>query len=104
METKLAKMKLLMAAKDYRAALQLAAGWPRLGTHRDAIQRGWAAYSNRDFYMQLGRDPASLGAAGGAPSRERYGLGEVCDGGEKDLTETKSSHAGGVGQTPGGRY
>lgn len=74
METKLSKLKKLMAYGDHRAALRLAAGWPRLGDHKEAITRGWAALSNPGFYRELGRDPEALVAAGLAAIRERYGL------------------------------
>lgn len=78
METKLARLKALWAAGDYRAALKLAAGWPRLGRHRDAIRRGWAAASNPTFYRELGQDPDALYQAGLQAVAERYDL-EVPD-------------------------
>lgn len=74
METKLAKLKKMWAAGDYRAALHLAATWPRLGEHRDKITQGWAAVSNRSFYQQIGKDPAELYKAGLGAVAERYKL------------------------------
>jgi hypothetical protein len=76
METKLSRLKRLMSCGDYRSALRLAAGWPRLGEHKEAIQRGWAALSNPDFYRQIGQDPDRLVEVGLAAIRTRYGLAE----------------------------
>ena len=73
-QTKLTKLKTHVAAGDHRAALKLAAGWPRLGEHKEAIQRGWAAMVNPDFYRQIGQDPGLLIAAGVVAIRERYRL------------------------------
>ncbi len=60
METKLEKLKGLWAAGDFRAALKLASSWPRLGAHKEAIQRGWAATTNGAIYRQMGQDPEHL--------------------------------------------
>ena len=73
MQTKLSKLLDLMASGDHRAALKLAASFPRLGEHKDAIQRGWSAASSPDFYRQINRDPEALVAAGGEALRVRYG-------------------------------
>jgi len=74
MHTKLAQMKIMWAAGDYRGALKLAASWPQLGTHKEAITRGWAAVSNPKFYMELGQNPAALYKAGLVAVAERYTL------------------------------
>lgn len=74
METKLAKLKKMWAAHDYRAALHLAASWPELGEQRDKITQGWAAVSNEGFYRQLGKDPAVLYRAGLHAVAVRYKL------------------------------
>jgi hypothetical protein len=74
MQTAIQSMRTLWAAGEYRRALKLAATWPRLGTHKDAIQRGWAAASNADMYRQMGKDPAALYEAGLAAVAARYGL------------------------------
>lgn len=72
MQTQLTKLKALMATGDYRAALKLAASWGRLGKHKEAITRGWAAINNAKFYREIGQDPAALQTAGIAAIRERY--------------------------------
>lgn len=72
--TQLARLKALMAAGDYRAALKLAAGWAQLGNHKAPIERGWAAILNPNFYREIGKDPDVLVAAGVAALRERYGI------------------------------
>ncbi len=74
METKLEKLKKMWAAGDYRAALKLAASWPRLGIHKNTIQQGWAAISNQDFYQQIGKDPLALYVAGLKAVSDRYVL------------------------------
>jgi hypothetical protein len=74
MQTKLATLRQYMAAGDYRAALRLAAGWPRLGPQRATITRAWAAWQNPAFYAELGHDPQRLIDAGLAAIRTRYGI------------------------------
>lgn len=73
----LAELKALWAQGEYRSALKLAASWPRLGTHKAAIQQGWAAASNPRIYKEMGKDPEALAAAGYAAIRERYDLPEM---------------------------
>lgn len=74
MKTALEKLKDLWAKGDYWGALKMAAAWPRLGEHGDAIKQGWAAVSNPSFYRQLGKDPDVLYRKGLAALAERYGL------------------------------
>lgn len=73
-QTALARLHALWDAGQYRQALHLAAGWPRLGAHRDAIQRGWAAAYTPKFYRELGHDPVALYRAGLAAVAARYSL------------------------------
>lgn len=68
------ELQQLWAAGEYRKALKLAAGWPRLGDHKVAIERGWCAAASTAFYRQMGKDPDALYAAGLAAVAERYGL------------------------------
>lgn len=72
MQTKLNMLLNYMQQGDHRRALKLAASFPRLGEHKDAIQRGWAAASRPDFYKQINRDPDALVADGVEAIRERY--------------------------------
>ncbi len=74
MKTELAKLKEMMAKGDHRGALKLAAKWSRLGSHKEAIQRGWAAVSNPEFYRQLGEKPDQLVALGVSAIQDRYEL------------------------------
>lgn len=74
METALQKLNSLWAASEYRKALKLVAGWPRLGEHKDTIQRGWSAVSNPNIYRELGKDPDILYAAAPAAVATRYEL------------------------------
>lgn len=76
MKTALQKMKDLWLSGDKRAALKLAASWPKLGEQRDRIRKGWAACSNPDFYRELGCDPDALFADACQALAERYGLGQ----------------------------
>ena len=75
MDTALDKLKRMWADKSYRAALKLAASWPRLGSEKPAITKGWAAASNPDFYRQLGQDPQRLYTLGLLAVARRYKLG-----------------------------
>lgn len=68
------KLREHWAANNYRKALRLAASWPRLGDHKDAIQKGWAAANNPAFYMELGHNPEALFATGLRAVAERYEL------------------------------
>ena len=61
-----------MDADEWHQALRLAASWPRLGQHRERIQRGWEAKARPEFYRQIGRDPDALVADGIQALRERY--------------------------------
>ena len=70
--TKLSRLCDFMAAGDWPAALRLAATFPRLGDHRDAITRGREACARPDFYRQIGKDPDALVAAGVAALKARY--------------------------------
>lgn len=74
MQTQLEKLKQLMAASEHRAALKLAAGWAQLGEHKEAIERGWAAATNPNFYREIGKDPVILQLQGITAIRERYGI------------------------------
>lgn len=71
-ETKLSRVRALMAAGDTRGALTIVAKFPRLGEHKERITRAWAAATNPTFYTELGRDPAALVADGIAAIHERY--------------------------------
>ena len=72
LETKLSKLKKLMTDGKHHEALRLAASWPRLGEHKETIQKGRAADTHPEFYRQIGQDPDALVAAGIAAIRERY--------------------------------
>lgn len=74
MQTALDKLKAHWKRGDYRKALKLAASWPNLGKHKDAITAGWAATSNPDFYRQMKKDPEELYAKGVAAVAARYDL------------------------------
>ena len=71
-ETKKARLLQMMAAEDWPAALKLAAAFPRLGEHRDAIQRAYSALQHPEWSRQMRRDPAADVEAGIQALRERY--------------------------------
>jgi hypothetical protein len=60
MESKLSKVRALLAAGDETAALRIVARFPRLGAEKEVITRGWGAHQNPAFYRALGFDPAEL--------------------------------------------
>jgi len=74
MQTALSKLKAFWAAGEHRKALKLAASWPELGDHDEAIRNGWSAASNPNFIKQLGRNPDEDYKAGLAAVAERYDL------------------------------
>lgn len=74
METAIGKLRKLWTAGEHRKALGLAATWPQLGEHKEAIQRGWAAAAHPRFYIELGMDPDAIYSAGLAALIERYEL------------------------------
>ena len=71
--TKLALLKSHMAVGNWPAAIALAAKFPRLGAHRNAILDAHTAITNRGFVLQLRRDPDADIAAGIAALRLAYG-------------------------------
>ena len=71
--TKLAHLRDAMRAGNWEQALRMAARFPRLGEHKEAIVRAHEAYSNPRFYSQLGYDMEKLKAEGRRALVERYG-------------------------------
>jgi hypothetical protein len=71
--TKSAAIRAAMAAGDWRRAISLAARLPRLDRHREAILDAQGAYTNARFYVQIGKDPDTLIAAGRQALVERFG-------------------------------
>ena len=67
------RLRAHMAAGDWRAAVSLAAKFPRLGDHKTRILRAQEAYTRPGFQRQIGRDPAALILDGIAALKERYG-------------------------------
>jgi len=57
---------------EWAAALRLAASFPRLGEHRDAIQRGWQATVRPEWSAQMGRDASQDVEAGIEALKARY--------------------------------
>ena len=60
MESKLSRVRALLAAGDEVAALRIVARFPRFGAQKEVITRGWSAHQNPDFYRALDFDPAEL--------------------------------------------
>ena len=74
METKLSKVKAAMTDGDWEQALKLAAKFPILGEHKQAITKAADAIKHPNFYKQTGRDIPALIEAGKSALIERYGL------------------------------
>jgi hypothetical protein len=72
METKISKLKKLMAKDDWRRALSMASKFSRLGEHKSDIQRGHQAYVNPRSYEQLGFDITELQDKGRKALIARY--------------------------------
>lgn len=56
METKLQTLKNAAACDDWKKAISIAAKFPRLGKHRNAILDAHSAFVNPRFLLQLGRN------------------------------------------------
>lgn len=74
METKLSKVEAAFRSGDHREALRIAARFPRLGEHKEAITRAWAAIQSPAFYAEIGQDPGQLIEAGIDALKARYSL------------------------------
>lgn len=74
METKLSIVKRHMRAGDWQEAIRLAARFPRLGEHRNAVLDAHGAYTNPRFYVQIGRNLDALKDAGRQALLARFGL------------------------------
>lgn len=69
---KIDQLRGFMAAGDWTSALRLAARFPRLGDEKVVITRAWDSLQNPSFYLQIGKDPDALFAAGVAALRAKY--------------------------------
>lgn len=74
MKTKLSIVKRHMQAGEWQEAIQLAARFPRLDRHRNAILDAHGAYTNPRFLVQIGKDIEALKEAGRAALLDRFGL------------------------------
>ena len=72
METKLSALQAAMQSDNWQLAIRLAARFPRLGEHRNAILDAHGAYTNPRFAAQLGRDIEALKTLGRAALVARY--------------------------------
>lgn len=77
METKLQTLKNAAAAGDWKTAFSIAARFPRLGAHRNAILDAHSAYTNPRFLAQVGRDVDACIEAGKLALIAAYGLDAV---------------------------
>ena len=77
METKLQTLKNAAASGDWQKAFAIAARFPRLGAHRNAILDAHSAYTNPRFLAQIGRDVDDCIEAGKLALIAAYGLDAV---------------------------
>ena len=77
MDTKLSAVTAAMDAGDWQRAIALAAKFPRLGAHRNAILDAHSAYTNPRFLTQIGRDVGACIEAGKLALIAAYGLDTV---------------------------
>lgn len=61
-----------MAAGQWADAIRLAASFPRLDCHREAILDARSAYTNPRFLQQIGKDVEAIKAAGHIALQERF--------------------------------
>ena len=77
METKLQTLKNAASAGDWKTAFSIAARFPRLGAHRNAILDAHTAYTNPRFLTQIGRDVSACIDAGKSALVAAYGIEAV---------------------------
>lgn len=77
METKLQTLKNAAACGDWQKAFSIAARFPRLGAHRNAVLDAHSAYTNPRFLVQIGRDVDACIDAGKLALVAAYGLDAV---------------------------
>ncbi len=75
--TKLDTLKTAAAAGDWQTAFSIAARFPRLGAHRNAILDAHMAFTNPRFLAQVRRDPAACIEGGKLALIAAYGLDTV---------------------------
>ena len=75
--TKLDTLKTAAAAGDWQTAFSIAARFPRLGAHRNAILDAHMAFTNPRFLAQVRRDPAACIEGGKRALIAAYGLDTV---------------------------
>ncbi|MBX9833634.1 MAG: hypothetical protein K2X78_11400 [Burkholderiaceae bacterium] len=71
-QSKASQVREHMAAGRWAEAVRLAASFPRLDKHREAILDARTAYTNPRWLAQLGIDPEAAKEAGHAALRERF--------------------------------
>lgn len=64
MQTKIDQIREAAARDDWRAAVAIAARFPRLGAIRGAVLDAHTAYTNPRFLAQIGRSPEACIEAG----------------------------------------
>jgi hypothetical protein len=77
MQTKLQTLKDAAYCGDWQKAFSIAARFPRLGDHRNAVLDAHSAYTNPRFLVQVGRDVDACIAAGKLALINAYGLDTV---------------------------
>ena len=77
MDTKLSAVTAAMDAGDWQRAIALAAKFPRLGAHRNAVLDAHSAYTNPRFLTQIGRDVGACIEGGKLALIAAYGLDTV---------------------------
>lgn len=76
-ETKLSQLRAHMEAGEWEKAIAIAARFPRLGAHRNAILDAHSAYTNPRFLVQIGRDVDACIEGGKLAIIAAYGLDTV---------------------------
>lgn len=74
MASKLSTLRDAAGRGDWIAALRIAAKFPQLGEHKEAITRAWAAIQNPQFYRDIGKEPDALIEEGVEALKARYHL------------------------------
>lgn len=72
MEKKIDILVRLMRENSWVEAIKLAAKFPRLGEHRNAILSASSALLSPNFYISMGKNPEDIFNTGVIALREKY--------------------------------
>ncbi len=98
--SKLEKVRVAMRSGDWSQAIRLAAKFPTLGIHKEAIRRANDALNNPEIYTELGYDLNAVMQAGVEALQDRFSQSwaavkfSTCEGERNQQKEERREEAG----------